>query len=120
MFSWFKLLVLRMQTIAVVELEYGRKLDVAMGPDTQLFNAATRAMRDAGGNQYDAAAAFVLSEVGTLMAEEDQRDSCVAKIMTAVRLMPMSHLPEVAANAIDRMCSPGLMERAMQAEAMRD
>lgn len=60
MFRWFGLVGLRMKTIAVVEREYGSRLDVAGGPDTTLFNQTTRLARDFGGNEYDAAAVFMV------------------------------------------------------------
>lgn len=62
MFRWFGLVGLRRKTIAVVEREYGRPLDVAGGADTQLFNQTTRLARDFGGNEYDAAAVFMATD----------------------------------------------------------
>jgi hypothetical protein len=44
-----------MKTIAVVELDYRFKLEIAGGRDTTLFNQATRLASDQGGNEYDAA-----------------------------------------------------------------
>lgn len=60
MFGFVRLIGLRMKTIAVVELDYGRKLEVAGGLDTPTFNRATRIARDIGGNEYDAAALFMM------------------------------------------------------------
>lgn len=62
MFRWFGLVGLRMKTIAVVEREYGRKVEVAVGADTVLFNRMTRLARDFGGNEYDAAAMFLTTD----------------------------------------------------------
>lgn len=63
MFRWFGLVGLRMKTVAVVEREYGSKLDVAGGVDMPLFNRMTRLSRDFGGNEYDAAAIFLVSDM---------------------------------------------------------
>lgn len=60
MFGFVRLIGLRMKTIAVVELDYGRKLEVAGGPDSGLFNKVTRISQNLGGNEYDAAALFVM------------------------------------------------------------
>lgn len=60
MFGFVRVIALRMRTIAVVELDYRRKLEVAGGPDSSLFNKATRLAHEFGGNEYDAAALFVM------------------------------------------------------------
>lgn len=62
MFGWLGLVGLRSRTIAVVELEYGLRLDVAGGADSDLFNKTTRLVRSFGGNEYDAAAVFLVTD----------------------------------------------------------
>jgi len=51
MLGWFRLVGLRMRTIAVVELDYGRKLNVAGGADTAVFNMTTRQYAKLGLNE---------------------------------------------------------------------
>ena len=67
MFGWFGLVGLRMRTIAVVEREYGARLEVAGGSDSDLFNKTTRLARDFGGNEYDAAAVFMVTDAAIRM-----------------------------------------------------
>lgn len=91
MLGWLKLVMLRTKAIAVVERDFGRPLQIAGGRDTELFNIATRLAHQAGGNEYDAATAFVLAEAMTATTPADR--SLVGKV---TRLLPQMRFPASA------------------------
>lgn len=102
MLRWFKLIGLRTRAIVVVEREYGRKLSVAGGPDAALFNAMTRRSRDLGGNEYDAAAAFIAADA--MIALHNGEDGAVGMftvIATTMRLIPQMARPDIAEQNLD-------------------
>jgi hypothetical protein len=101
MFGFVRLIGLRMKTIAVVELDYGRKLEVAGGPDTPTFNQATRIARDMGGNEYDAAALFMMVDgVGAVRRDVTSDDR-------------MAHIAAVYQRNRSRMARADLTEEAL-------
>lgn len=101
MLGWFKLIGLRMRTIAVVELEYGRKLQVAGGSDSTLFNMTTRHYAKLGLNEYDAAAGLVAND--TILALQDGRDCAVGLL----------DLHTITAGLMPRMIRPDLAEHIL-------
>jgi hypothetical protein len=98
MFGWFRLIGLRMKTIAVVELDYRFKLEIAGGRHTTLFNEATRLTRDQGGNEYDAASKVMA--MMTVVREEIEDE----------RLDAMMRAPMRAAADHHKMVNPGQAE----------
>lgn len=94
MFRWIGLIGLRMKTIAVVELEYGSRLEVAGGADSPLFNRMTRLARDAGGNEYDAAAVFMVADtVARLQSGTEARIGLIDLLEITNRRMPLMRQP---------------------------
>lgn len=104
MFKWLQLLGLRAKTIAVVEQEYGRRLEIAGGPDSPMFNSITRMIRDVGGNEYDAAAAFVATDAATRF-RQGLADSPRPLRMAATtrRLVERMNCPELIDDIQDRL-----------------
>jgi hypothetical protein len=62
---WLKLVWFRTKTLRVVKVDLGYDAAVP-GMQTASFNAVTRNARNAGGNEYDAAIAFMLVQLGML------------------------------------------------------
>lgn len=104
MFKWMKLIGLRTKTVAVVELEYGRRLEIAGGPDSAAFNSVTRMIRDAGGNEYDAAAAFAAMDAATQF-RQGRSDTALPRHIaaTTIRLTPQMRRPELVADIQERL-----------------
>ena len=103
MFRWFGLVGLRMKTIAVVEREYGSRLNVAGGPDSELFNRTTRLARDFGGNEYDAAAVFMVTDAAIRMrAGVDGRLSLLSLLQITNQRFPLMRQPAFVHEATER------------------
>ncbi|MFN3932120.1 MAG: hypothetical protein ACK4JY_10275 [Brevundimonas sp.] len=92
-----------MKAIAVVEREYGSKLHVAGGVDTPLFNRMTRLSRDFGGNEYDAAAMFMVADMAARLrcGMEERMGSAELLGITNLRL-PLMRQPAVVLDVIER------------------
>lgn len=104
MFKWLKLIGLRTKTVAVVELEYGRRLEIAGGPDSAAFNSVTRMIRDAGGNEYDAAAAFAAMDAATQFRQGLSDTPLPLRIAaTTSRLTERMKRPALVADIQDRL-----------------
>lgn len=104
MFGWFGLVGLRIKTIAVVEREYGRRLEVAGGADTPLFNSATRMARQVGGNEYDAAAVFMVTDAAIRLQNGEAAP------------MPLTDLLQITNERLPLMRQPAFVHEAtMQA-----
>lgn len=104
MFKWLKLIGLRTKTAAVVEQEYGRRLEIAGGPDSASFNSVTRMIRDAGGNEYDAAAAFAAMDAATQFRQGRSETALPRHIAaTTVRLTRQMQRPELVADIQERL-----------------
>ena len=104
MFKWLKLIGLRTKTVAVVELEYGRRLEIAGGPDSATFNSVTRMIRDAGGNEYDAAAAFAAMDAATQFRQGHADTPLPGHIaLTTMRLTRRMQRPELVADIQERL-----------------
>jgi hypothetical protein len=95
-----------MRTIAVIEREYRAELKVAGGPDTVLFNRSTRLARDLGGNEYDAAAIFLFTDMA-LRAEAEQplRIPLQRLAVLTDQLEIMMNQPAVVSEVIERCLS---------------
>jgi hypothetical protein len=106
MFRWFGLVGLRMKTIAVVELDYRRKLDIAGGADTELFNKTTRLARDVGGNEYDAAAMFLTSDTAVRLSEgSDSTIGLIDLLQITNQRMHLMKRPDVVNDMMERAFS---------------
>lgn len=102
MFRWLGLVGLRMRTISVVEREYGSRLEVAGGADSPIFNQATRLTRDFGGNEYDAAAVFMVVDAARRIREgHPPRIPLVDTLALSTRHIPLMHHPELVAEATE-------------------
>lgn len=104
MLGWFRLVGLRMRTIAVVELDYGRKLNVAGGADTAVFNMTTRQYAKLGLNEYDAAAGVVVND--TILALQDGRDCEIGLLdlhTITAGLMPRMKRPDLAEHILGQV-----------------
>jgi hypothetical protein len=62
---WLKLVWFRTKTLRVIKVDLAYDAAVP-GMQTTTFNAVTRSARSAGGNEYDAAIAFMLVQLGVL------------------------------------------------------
>lgn len=103
MFRWFGLIGLRMKTISVIEREYRRRLEVAGGPDSELFNKTTRLAQDFGGNEYDAAAVFMIADAATRLREDADADIRLGdQLQITTARMPLMRRPPVVEEAIER------------------
>lgn len=103
MFRWLGLIGLRMKTIAVVEREYGRPLDVAGGADTQLFNQTTRLARDFGGNEYDAAAVFMATDAAIRLRHRSEGGVGLEALLKITNQhLPLMQQPALVHEAIER------------------
>lgn len=103
MFRWFGLVGLRMKTIAVVEREYGRKLEVAGGADTELFNSVTRLARDLDGNEYDAAAIFMVTDAAACLRDGAESWLSMREIlMLSTQRLPLMRQPAVVHEVTER------------------
>lgn len=103
MFGWFGLVGLRMRTIAVVEREYGARLEVAGGPDSDLFKKTTRLARDFGGNEYDAAAVFMVTDAAIRLRHgADGRIGLVELLEISDARLPLMRQPAFVHEATER------------------
>lgn len=103
MYRWFGLVGLRMKTIAVVEREYGSRLEVAGGPDSPLFNQTTRLARGFGGNEYDAAAVFMVVDAARRIREGDlPRLPLTETLARSTQHIPFMRRPVFVAEATER------------------
>lgn len=103
MFRWFGLVGLRMKTITVVEREYGSKLEVAGGADSELFNRTTRLARDFGGNEYDAAAVFMVTDAAIRLRHgAEARMSLIELLALTNQRLPLMRQPAYVHEATER------------------
>lgn len=103
MFRWFGLVGLRMKAIAVVELDYRRKLHIAGGADTELFDRITRLARDLGGNEYDAAAMFLTTDtVDRLSHGADSPIALFDLVLITNQRLHLMNRPDVVVGAMQR------------------
>lgn len=104
MFKWLKLVILRAGAGAIVEREYRRRLEIVGGPDSGPFNSITRMIRDAGGNEYDAAAAFATMDAATQFQQGRSNTPLPGHIaVTTIRLTPHMRRPELVADIQERL-----------------
>jgi hypothetical protein len=103
MFGWFGLVGLRMKTLAVIEREYGVRMEVAGGPDSDLFNKTTRLARDFGGNEYDAAAVFMVTDAAVRMRNDvEARIGLMDLLELSNARLPLMRRPAFVHEATER------------------
>lgn len=101
MLRWWRRFALKMRTIAVVELNYGRKLDAGDGADMLLLNMTTQQYADLGLNEYDAAAGLVLNDA--ILTFQDGGDCEIGLL----------NLHTITAGLMHRMKRPDLAEHIL-------
>lgn len=103
MLRWLGLVGLRTKTLVVIEREYGAKLEVAGGRDSDLFNKSTRLARDFGGNEYDAAAVFMAADTAVrLRHDAESRIAIEAMMQIAADHLPLMRKPTFVHEAMER------------------